>query len=760
VPKPCQFILSVLILIAGFPASIHIHAYAAEPVLEPVKLRLVWKNQFQFAGYYIAKQKGYYAEQGLDVEILEYDPDYNNMQEVLGGDADFVVGRSSILIDRAEGSDIVALFAAFQSSPFMLLTRAFTGIDKPADLKHHRVMITNDARRSGELLAMLANAGLNSDDFVRQKHSFNIDDLINDNTDAIASYVSNEPYQLIQQGIPYNILHPADYGFKMYSDILYTSGTLLRQQPQVVEKFYQASISGWKYAFANIPETVSLIFEKYNTQNRPREALLYEALELKKLAFDSAGNFGTLLPERLQSMAQVYLLTGVIDKEPELQGFIYRPPGDQLNLSYDELEYIKNKQVLNICVQKNWPPYEQMDGTHYHGIIADFMKLIRDKTGLSLHFNPTDTRQQAMTLALQGICDVTAASLQAGQDIDGFLTSNSILNITHALLTLDDNQSFQEITRRVAIAEQQFCEHCFNNKVPVQNLISVDSIETGIKFLKTKQADSLFAAEANLRYNLSMLDIHDMHISNDFTFDSQYGLGMNQQHQVLLGIINKTIRLITYQERDRIHNQNVIVALENGYRESTFWIVIGLIIFVAMLFIYRFHRESLRNRIFKEISETDQLTGIANRRKIIGDINTFIDVSKRYHNELSLIYFDIDDFKLINDRLGHEIGDEVLIDLSAVIKKNIRKTDLFGRIGGEEFIILSPESGISDCEKLVAGLQNKIRAHNFKHAQAVTCSFGITEYKADESCDNFINRADQAMYQAKHNGKDTMVSIG
>ncbi len=754
-----QYILSGFILLSGFLALAHPRAYATEPEPEQVKLRLVWKNQFQFAGYYVAKQKGYYAEKGLDVEILEYDPTYDHQQQLLQGKVEFVVGRSSILIDRAKGSDIIALFPTFQSSPFMLLTKAFTGINKPADLKGRRVMVTGDGYNSGELLAMLTNAGLKPGDFIRQNHSFNIDDLINDDIDAIASYVSNEPYKLIQQGIPYNILHPSDYGFKMYSDILYTSGKLLREQPQLVEKFYQASISGWKYAFANIPETVSLIYEKYNTQNRTREALLYEARELKKLAFDSAGNFGTLLQERLQSMAQVYLLTGVIDKEPDLDGFTYRPPLDQLNLSYDELEYIKNKRSLNICTQKNWPPYEQMKGGHYNGIIAAFMNLIRDKTGFSLHFLPTDTHQQAVTLTLQGVCDATAVPQLAGKRISGLLTSAPILNITHAFLTMDEGHDFSEITERVVTPIEQACKYCLDGKVLPGNRIKVASIETGIEYLRSDRAGSLYASEAFLRYSLSRLNINDMHIAEKFTSDVEFSLGVNQQHQTLLSIINKAINLISQQEHDRIHSQHVIASPENGFRQSTYWIIIGLIIIITLFYIYRYYRESLRNRIIKEISETDQLTGIANRRKIIDEIDKFISISARYNNKLSLIYFDIDDFKHINDHFGHDVGDHVLIKLAAVVQKNIRKTDLFGRIGGEEFLILSPESDASDCKSLVASLQEKLSTQVFKPNQTVTCSFGITEYEPNETSDSFINRADKAMYKAKHAGKNTVITV-
>jgi len=144
--------------------------HAAE---EKVRLRLAWKNQFQFAGYYVAKEKGFYEQEGLDVSILEKQQNIDNAQELLSGKTDFAVGRSSILINRARGDDVVALMAAFQHSPMMLLTLQSSGIFKPAKLKGKRIMFTQDAKLVPDVLAILMQAGLSKDDYVHLNHSFN-----------------------------------------------------------------------------------------------------------------------------------------------------------------------------------------------------------------------------------------------------------------------------------------------------------------------------------------------------------------------------------------------------------------------------------------------------------------------------------------------------------------------------------------------------------------------------------------------------------
>ncbi len=744
----------ILIIVAFFLAP----AYATTKIAsEKVKLRLVWKHQFQFAGYYMAQQKGFYAQRGLNVEIIEYDPSVKNLDEVTSADTEFAVGRSSLLIDRANGHDIVALLAAFQHSPFMLLTRAFAGIEKPADLYGKRIMLTPDAANSGELIAMLLKSGLTKDDYIMQPHSFNVDDLIDNNTDALSSYVSNEPYKMIQQGLPYNILHPADYGFDMYADILYTSGVNINNNPAQVENFYEASIEGWKYAFANIAETVSVIHRLYNSQNRTREALLYEAQELKKLAFDERKNFGTLLPYRFRSMAQIYLLAGIIDKTPDLDGFIYNPPAGKLNLTYDELAYIKDKQVLNVCVQKNWLPYEQILGNKYQGILADFTHLIRDKTGLSIYPIPTDSSQQALTLTLQGICDITSTATSQTGSSQLLLFSEAYINIPQVYVSRKPVKDITQLKGRVAIVSGS----AYYNKILTSNkqfsFVDATSTLDALKMLQDGRVDGIIGSQAHLRQTIVDKNIHNLNLTDYVGKNWQTSFAMNQQHQVLYSILNKTLELLTDQDRDKIMSRWVSNSPYKGFSDNTYLILIGLISLFAVFIVYRYFTAVIRSRILKELSETDQLTGIANRRKTLEDIQRQIDLSNRYSHFFSIIYFDIDDFKLINDRYGHEAGDKVLIELSSLIKKQIRKTDFLGRWGGEEFILCSPETCLNDVEKMAALLKKKIQQHDFQLKRKVSCSFGITSYQHGETLDDLINRADKAMYQAKQQGKDCII---
>ena len=237
--------------------------------------------------------------------------------------ADFAIGSSSLLIDRINGADVIALGAIFQESPLMLLVKKDSNINSVKDLKNKKIMITNDAANSASILAMLSANGLRESDFIRQEHSFNIEDLINGNSDAMASYISNEPILLKDKNIEYNIFHPKDFGFDFYNDILFTSSEFIKNNPKLTKDFYDATIKGWKYAFDNVGETAEIIFNKYNSQNKSLIHLVKEGEILKKMAYIYDEDIGHLDGKKLKNIISVFKLVGLVNKDTDINAFIY-----------------------------------------------------------------------------------------------------------------------------------------------------------------------------------------------------------------------------------------------------------------------------------------------------------------------------------------------------------------------------------------------------------------------------------------------------
>jgi diguanylate cyclase (GGDEF)-like protein len=159
-----------------------------------------------------------------------------------------------------------------------------------------------------------------------------------------------------------------------------------------------------------------------------------------------------------------------------------------------------------------------------------------------------------------------------------------------------------------------------------------------------------------------------------------------------------------------------------------------------------------------EVSHTDALTYLPNRRQVINDLQREVLHADRYKTPLTVSMLDIDHFKLVNDTYGHAVGDDVLCELSNILKEYVRTPDIVGRIGGEEFLILLPNSSAQAASEQAMRLCKKIREHGMDlkgNPAHMTVSIGIAEYQiGSESWDKFLSRADSALYQAKDNGRD------
>ena len=156
----------------------------------------------------------------------------------------------------------------------------------------------------------------------------------------------------------------------------------------------------------------------------------------------------------------------------------------------------------------------------------------------------------------------------------------------------------------------------------------------------------------------------------------------------------------------------------------------------------------------KRLATTDTLTGLCNRRRFNELLEQEATRARRYHTPLSLIMFDLDYFKNINDTYGHAVGDQVLQAVANVIRANVRATDWVGRWGGEEFMVLCPEATEKDAVGTAEKLRVLLENHAFEAVTTITISCGVTRFRAPDSVDTFVSRADDALYKAKDKGRN------
>ncbi|WP_366755926.1 GGDEF domain-containing protein [Sulfurimonas sp.] len=165
------------------------------------------------------------------------------------------------------------------------------------------------------------------------------------------------------------------------------------------------------------------------------------------------------------------------------------------------------------------------------------------------------------------------------------------------------------------------------------------------------------------------------------------------------------------------------------------------------------------NKRLKELATKDYLTGLYNRSKLDSALEYQIKHSKRHHSIFGVIMIDIDYFKLVNDEHGHQVGDQVLCEFAKVLSDISRQTDVVGRWGGEEFLIIIESTNEKGIMNLANKIKETIEVHDFSVVKHKTASFGVTIHNKDERRNELISRADKALYKAKHNGRNQVVYL-
>ncbi|OUR70777.1 hypothetical protein A9Q78_11800 [Methylophaga sp. 41_12_T18] len=193
-----------------------------------------------------------------------------------------------------------------------------------------------------------------------------------------------------------------------------------------------------------------------------------------------------------------------------------------------------------------------------------------------------------------------------------------------------------------------------------------------------------------------------------------------------------------------------------NFKVITFLLVVGILLFIAFLYVLIISMQ--RNyQAMKALSNIDPLTKIRNRRSLFLLAEQAMQESNRNQAPLSMMMIDIDLFKGINDTYGHIVGDEILLDLVARLKQKIRKSDLLSRYGGEEFILLLPETDLAGATKLAENICSAIDDQVYQNetlSVAYTISIGVSQYQHEKLVREFIHKTDQALYQAKGSGRN------
>jgi PAS domain S-box-containing protein len=312
--------------IISFLAILGLFASAA-CAAEGVVLQLKWTHAFQFAGYYMAQEKGYYRDVGLDVEIREASPATDVVTEVLAGRANYGVGTSSLLLERGKGKPVVVMAVIFQHSPLVFLAARSEGLRSVHDLVDKRIMLEP---HSEELLAYLKWEKVPLDRITRLPHQFDTRALVQGQVEVMSAYSISEPFALRQAGFDYQTFSPRAAGIDFYGDNLFSSSRELVDHPERAEAFRQASLRGWEYAMAHIDETIGVILQKY-AGSLDRAFLEFESGQMQPLIRSDLVGIGYMHAGRWQHIADTYVDLGMLPRTVSLDGFLFQEERGYLN---------------------------------------------------------------------------------------------------------------------------------------------------------------------------------------------------------------------------------------------------------------------------------------------------------------------------------------------------------------------------------------------------------------------------------------------
>lgn len=611
--------------------------------LKKVSLQLQWKHQFQFAGFYIAKEKGFYKDLGLDIKIKEFDSDINIVDEVISQKATFGTSYPSLILEKSNGKDIVLLSAILQSSPHALITLESSNINSLEDFKDKTLMINKSAINAAPFVSMLQSNNISFKDIKKVPQTFNIQDLIEKKVDISTVFTTNEPYYLNKNDIKYKIWDPKDYGFDFYDVLVFTSSKIANTNPIMVSNFNDATLKGWEYAFSNIEETVELILKKYNTQNRTKDALIYEANELKKLAYYNTKKLGNIDSNSIQRIFDVYNLLGLTKDKINLDKFILKSDKnlESLRLRKEEKKYLSNKR-FNIYLN-NWVPISIYDEKrkNFDGLSLDYWNKIKDFIPINdnlIYSNSFLDSLENIKKDENGIM----ISLSYTNDKSTYGTFSKPYTSYPIGIATKDKEDFilnlhQLEGKRIAVGKNYSAHKLLKKHYPKIIFVPVKNTKEALELLAKGKVYGAADILLTLKYYLQKYSYTNLKVSgtSDFKFDVQ--IMVNKKNADLIPLINKAIDKISEDDKKRFENKWIQTIKQVEKIDYTLVYIILIVFILIVLFLLWRHKElsKYKNALEEKTKQLNDYVEASTDFVWEVDINgVYTDVSYKVENIL------------------------------------------------------------------------------------------------------------------------------
>ncbi len=629
--------LLCIFLLSGLPLESHAEATtpivstvssAEKPPLDKVRLQLKWFHQFQFAGYYAAIEQGYFAEEGLDVELIERDLNKSVINQVISGKAEYGVGDSGLLHEYALGKPIVAMAAIFQHNPLVFMTRRDSGIISPFEMKGKRIMLDTLNANEAPLKALLAHSKLSDNDYTLIKQSGDNSLLAQGKLDVMTGYSTDETYYYKEHNIPINVINPQNYGIDFYGDILFTSQDERQQHPERIDRFLRASLKGWRYALDHPDTLITLIADRYHSKLSLAH-LQFEAQETKKLIPNTVP-LGYIDLDRIKVIAESYVKAGYnqsIDSI-KLNHFIYQRAANDIQLSEAEKRWLANHPVIRVGVNPNKQPYDWVDEQgEFVGMGADYLKLLEQKIGV--HFTIVNPGSLAGSLELikRGDIDMLAGVVITEERSQFLSFLNPYVNSPNIIVNTDTHyiNSLEKLEGKVVAVEKSYAiQEWLKRDYPAIKLVEAKDALAALRLVEAGKAEAYVGDIASTNYWIKKEDLSHLRISGETNYRSERSIAISKQLPELTSIMNKASLMIDPKQIDDIPHHWFNFHVDSSISKATiqkYAMVVGGLLLVFIYWIVRLSREiKLRHRYENKERRRNNVLNMLTNHQSLSDI--------------------------------------------------------------------------------------------------------------------------------------------
>ena len=449
-------------------------------------------------------------------------------------------------------------------------------------------------------------------------------------------------------------------------------------------------------------------------------------------------------------------------------------------LTDQEWDYLNRNAAIRYCADPDWMPFERIDdGARLVGIDADTIDLLSLRLGIPFRLVATRSKADSRERFRRGECDVLSLS-----PVDEGIADLAVATLPHLQLPLviatrSDVLLGLDVAefagRRIAVVEGSPHRDWLVRTYPKVTVTTVRDVAEGLSQVRSGGVAALVEALPPVIHQIAAAGLSDVKISAGPAHPWALGMAVRRDAPELKGILDKAIAQISADERETIVRRWTSVRLEQHFDRRLLWQIgaaagVALVLFVAWnRRLATFNRQlsrsraelavahaelAARNQDLERLAVTDRLTGLNNRARLEDALVSEMERAQRYGSEFCVVLVDIDHFKAVNDTFGHVVGDTVLTEVATIQKNAMRHCDVLGRWGGEEFLIICPETGLDQANAVAEKVRDLVAAFPFPGIGQVTASFGVAQYRASDSGTSLTARADAALYRAKNGGRN------